>query len=55
LVSADATIVTVGGAISGAAIGWALAMMLVAVLNGVFDPPPAELAVPAHLTTPSAL
>jgi putative ABC transport system permease protein len=34
------------GLAGGAAAGWGLSRMLVAVLNGVFDPPPARLAVP---------
>jgi putative ABC transport system permease protein len=53
---ADAAIVTVGGVASGAAIGWGLAIMLVAVLSGVFDPPPSELAVPwAYLAAVAGL
>jgi len=35
-------VATVGGAVAG----WALTNMLVKVLTGVFDPPPAQLAVP---------
>jgi putative ABC transport system permease protein len=34
------------GAILGAAAGWILSHMLVKVLSGVFDPPPAQLTVP---------
>jgi putative ABC transport system permease protein len=34
------------GVAMGAAIGSALSVMLVKVLTGVFDPPPASLAVP---------
>jgi putative ABC transport system permease protein len=45
-VTSEATVVTVGGLIGGAAAGWALTQMLVKVLTGVFDPPPAHLAVP---------
>ena len=37
---------TAGGLVAGAATGWALSEMLVAVLTGVFDPPPAALTVP---------
>jgi putative ABC transport system permease protein len=49
---AEAAFVTLGGLLAGAAIGWALSVMLVAVLSGVFDPPPTELAVPwAYLAT----
>ena len=36
----------VGGILAGAVVGWALSEMLVAALTGVFDPPPAALAVP---------
>jgi putative ABC transport system permease protein len=45
--------VTVGlGLALGAAISWALSTMLVKILTGVFDPPPAHLAVPwSYLTT----
>jgi putative ABC transport system permease protein len=43
---AEAAFVTVGGFVAGAAGGWALSAMLVKVLTGVFDPPPAALAVP---------
>ena len=43
---AEATFVTVGGFLAGSAGGWALSGMLVKVLTGVFDPPPAALAVP---------
>ena len=43
---AEAAFVTLGGLLTGAIAGWALAVMLVKVLAGVFDPPPATLAVP---------
>ena len=43
---AEAGLVAVGGLVAGAAGGWALSHMLVKVLTGVFDPPPAALAVP---------
>lgn len=43
---AEAAFVTLGGLFTGAVAGWALAVMLVKVLAGVFDPPPATLAVP---------
>jgi putative ABC transport system permease protein len=36
----------VTGAVLGAAAGWLLSQMLVKVLSGVFDPPPAHLSVP---------
>jgi putative ABC transport system permease protein len=42
----EAGFVTVGGLLLGAVGGWVLAEMLVKVLTGVFDPPPAALAVP---------
>lgn len=38
--------VTAGGLLAGAFAGWALSEMLLAVLTGVFDPPPDRLAVP---------
>jgi putative ABC transport system permease protein len=42
----EAALVAVAGAAAGAVLGWALSQMLVKVLSGVFDPPPAHLAVP---------
>jgi putative ABC transport system permease protein len=42
----EAGFVLVAGLVCGAVAGWALSEMLVAVLTGVFDPPPAALAVP---------
>ena len=45
-VTSEATVVTLGGLIGGAVAGWAMTNMLVKVLTGVFDPPPAHLAVP---------
>jgi putative ABC transport system permease protein len=42
----EAAYVTIGGLALGAVGGWVLAEMLVKVLTGVFDPPPASLAVP---------
>jgi putative ABC transport system permease protein len=45
-ITSEAAVVTLGGLIGGAAAGWALTQMLVKVLTGVFDPPPAHLAVP---------
>jgi putative ABC transport system permease protein len=42
----EAGFVLVAGIVCGSIAGWALAAMLVAVLTGVFDPPPAALAVP---------
>jgi putative ABC transport system permease protein len=43
---AEAASLAVLGGVLGAAGGWVLAHMLVKVLTGVFDPPPANLAVP---------
>jgi len=43
---AEAAVVTAGGFAVGAAAGWLLSAMLVKVLTGVFDPPPAALSVP---------
>ena len=42
----ESLIVLFGGAIAGVALGAALALMLVKVLTGVFDPPPESLAIP---------
>jgi putative ABC transport system permease protein len=46
IVFGEAAVLTVGGLLAGAASGWVLSEMLVAVLRGVFDPPPSTLAVP---------
>ncbi|TGB08500.1 FtsX-like permease family protein [Streptomyces sp. MZ04] len=46
MVLTEAILLTAGGLAGGALIGWALSEMLVKVLTGVFDPPPAALAVP---------
>jgi putative ABC transport system permease protein len=46
LVWTEVAFVTAGGLLAGALGGWALSTMLVAVLTGVFDPPPDALAVP---------
>jgi putative ABC transport system permease protein len=46
LVWTEVALVTGGGLVAGAAGGWALSAMLVAVLAGAFDPPPSALAVP---------
>ena len=43
---AEAVVVGLGGLVVGAVGGWALSLMLVKVLTGVFDPPPAHLAIP---------
>jgi len=42
----EAAFITIGGLAAGALTGWAMSHMLVKVLTGVFDPPPAEVAVP---------
>ncbi|MFF4021061.1 ABC transporter permease [Streptomyces sp. NPDC001843] len=46
MVLSEALLLTVGGLAGGALIGWALSEMLVKVLTGVFDPPPAALSIP---------
>ncbi|MBE1593273.1 FtsX-like permease family protein [Nonomuraea angiospora] len=43
---AEVGLVGVAAAVLGGLCGWALSRMLVAVLSGVFDPPPDALAVP---------
>ena len=45
-VLAEAAILIVCGLAAGATLSWALSRMLVGVLTGVFDPPPAVLSVP---------
>lgn len=46
LVLAEAAVLTTGGVATGAAVGWLLSQVLVTVLTGVFDPPPATLTIP---------
>ncbi|MEV7390041.1 ABC transporter permease [Streptomyces sp. NPDC091215] len=46
MVLSEALLLAVGGLAGGALIGWALSEMLVKVLTGVFDPPPATLSIP---------
>ncbi|MET8137210.1 ABC transporter permease [Streptomyces sp. NPDC005251] len=46
MVLTEALVLATGGLAGGALIGWALSQMLVKVLTGVFDPPPASLSVP---------
>jgi putative ABC transport system permease protein len=46
LVASEAAAVTAAGLAGGALIAWGLSRMLVTVLTGVFDPPPATIAVP---------
>jgi putative ABC transport system permease protein len=56
LAASEAAVLAVGGVLAGTAIGWALSYMLVAVLTGVFDPPPASIAVPwTYLATVTAV
>ncbi len=45
-VRVEAGLVTISGLAFGAAAGWGLSALLVKILTGVFDPPPATLAVP---------
>ncbi|MFF7977057.1 FtsX-like permease family protein [Streptomyces sp. NPDC007905] len=55
MVLTEALVLAAGGLAGGALIGWALSEMLVKVLTGVFDPPPAGLAVPgAYLALTAA-
>jgi len=52
----EALSVTVGGLAAGAIAGWVLSIVLVKVLTGVFDPPPAALSVPwSYLTAVGAI
>lgn len=46
LVLSEAAALSTAGFAGGAVVGWALSLMLVKVLTGVFDPPPAGAAVP---------
>ena len=46
LVLSEAALVAIGGLLGGTLIAWALTRMLVKVLTGVFDPPPATIPVP---------
>jgi putative ABC transport system permease protein len=45
-VTTEAAVLTVGGLVGGALIGWLLTVVLVKTLTGVFGPPPAALTVP---------
>ncbi|MFJ3715383.1 FtsX-like permease family protein [Streptomyces sp. NPDC090057] len=54
MVLTEALLLAAGGLAGGALIGWALSEMLVKVLTGVFDPPPASLAVPGGYLALSA-
>ncbi|HEY0645963.1 MAG TPA: ABC transporter permease, partial [Nocardioides sp.] len=46
LAVSEAAMTSAIGLASGGLIGWAMSRMLVKVLSGVFDPPPAALAIP---------
>ena len=51
LIVAEVAVLAIGGLSAGAAVGWLLSQVLVAVLTGVFDPPPAAITVAwAYLT-----
>jgi putative ABC transport system permease protein len=45
---AEVVVLAFGGLGAGAAVGWLLSQVLVAVLTGVFDPSPAAFTVPWH-------
>ena len=45
-VVSEASLVLVGGLLSGLALGWIVAGMLIRMLTGVFDPPPDRTVVP---------
>ncbi|MBD0742248.1 FtsX-like permease family protein [Streptomyces sp. CBMA152] len=55
MVLTEALLIAAGGLAGGALIGWALSEMLVKVLTGVFDPPPATIAVPGAYLALTAL
>jgi putative ABC transport system permease protein len=55
LIVAEVAVLAVGGLSAGAAVGWLLSQVLVAVLTGVFDPPPASITVPWFYLTATAL
>ncbi len=42
----EAAYVAVGGLVLGALAGWGIALVIVKILTGVFDPPPERLSVP---------
>ena len=42
----EATFIAVGGTLLGALAGWGIALVIVRILTGVFDPPPEQLSVP---------
>jgi putative ABC transport system permease protein len=52
----EVAVTALGAALLGGAAGWALTYVLVKLLTGVFDPPPAHLAVPwAYLAAVAVL
>ncbi|MGD6740602.1 FtsX-like permease family protein [Streptomyces sp. BH106] len=51
MVTTEAVLLASAGLAGGALIGWLLSQMLVKVLTGVFDPPPAHLAAPVLYLT----
>lgn len=55
LAVSEAALTTALGLTAGALIGWAMSHMIVKVLSGVFDPPPATLAIPWSYLTVIAL
>ncbi|MEU0966055.1 FtsX-like permease family protein [Streptomyces sp. NPDC005917] len=55
MVLTEALLLAFAGLAGGALIGWGLSEMLVKVLTGVFDPPPAVLAVPGSYLALTAL
>jgi putative ABC transport system permease protein len=55
LIVAEVTVLAIGGLSAGAAVGWLLSQVLVAVLTGVFDPPPASMTVPWSYLAATAL
>ncbi|MBA3690789.1 MAG: FtsX-like permease family protein, partial [Actinobacteria bacterium] len=42
----EATYMAIGGMALGALAGWGIALVIVKILTGVFDPPPQQLSVP---------
>lgn len=55
LAVSEAALTSALGLGAGALIGWAMSHMLVKVLSGVFDPPPATLAIPWGYLTAIAI
>jgi putative ABC transport system permease protein len=42
----EAGFITAGGILLGALAGWSLALVIVKIMTGVFDPPPEHLSIP---------